>query len=388
MLILAPQIAYTGPLVIEEGGVLAMLAKKSVWLRWKSGKGRWEVGMYWEGRAKRFYTWNTPQGYVQFTRENKIWAEALKRYIEARLIPNEDGIIAFHPDQVRTGIKKASHIFCNYVKGWLKEYEELAKRGKRSREYVQHLHRYNRLYWTSQLGNLHLREINKVVLRDFWLWLCDQGKGDNYIKKVMDGLKKLLSDFYEDEPDKVPRFPDYASGIKTREHKTLTEKEQDYVLDFVPAIHRPIVRLFFYHGCRMSEARFLKRKDVDLKQGRAIMRTLKGGPERVIWLEPQVIEDMQEIPPALHGFMFHHDGKPYSKTTLWKIIRHALNDAGFHDVTPNYAGRHSFAAIRSAKGQPSLDLQYEMGHSDIRTTQRYYHRGNQERQRKWSRGEG
>lgn len=365
-----------------------MLTKADIRVTWrpeKSKEGRWEVSLRWNGRLYRYYSWDSPSGYVRFTKENYAWALALKQFIRARLVPNEDGIIPWEPAQIRTGHKRVAHVFKNYIKVWLDEYREFASRGRRSVEYCRHLDRYARLWWNPKLGNLHIREINKTVLKEFWLHLCQCGLSDKYIKNIMDGLKKALTDFYEDEPDKCPRFPAYGREVQQKKVITriLTEEEQDYVLSFVPEVHKPIVRFYLYHGTRMGEARALMRRDVDLKKGIAIIRTLKRGPDRWIWLEPAVIEDMKNMPSALHGRMFHHNGRPYSKTTFWKIIRKALDAADFEDVSPYAAGRHSFAAIRSAKGQPSLDLQFEMGYADIRTTQRYYHR--LQNQKKWCR---
>lgn len=365
-----------------------MLSKADVKIRWQGNKlreGRWEVSFLWEGKTRRFYSWDSPHGYVRFTQDNEAWALALKDYIVARCVPNEDGLITWHPDQIRTGAKKSAHIFQNYVKVWLDEYGQLAARGKRSLEYCGHLERYARLWWLPKLGNLHIREINKLVLKDFWLHLCGQDLSDKHVKNIMDGLKKALKDFYEDEPDKCPRFPGYTKDIRPRNpvERTLTEDEQDRVISLVPDIHQPIVRFYLYHGSRPGEARKLMRRDVDLKNEVAIIRTLKGGPDRTIYLEPLVLQDMKSLTSSLHGSMYHWDGKPYSRNTLWRILRQGLDDADFEDVSPYAAGRHSFAANRSAKGQPSLDLQYEMGHADIRTTQRYYHRIHQ--QSKWCR---
>ena len=63
-----------------------MLCKYRVWCEWKPGKlkgGRWEVGLVWEGQPRRWFSWDTPQGYVQFTQDNEMWAQALKKFIQA-----------------------------------------------------------------------------------------------------------------------------------------------------------------------------------------------------------------------------------------------------------------------------------------------------------------
>ena len=123
----------------------------------------------------------------------------------------------------------------------------------------------------------------------------------------------------------------------------------------------------------------------DYKDGYLTVRTAKGGVDSVIRLEPEVVKAIMAMPPAINDYLFHFRGKPYTKTTLWKIERRALNAAGFKDVTPNQAGRHSFGSQRIKRGQPTRSLQYEMGHADIRTTEIYTH-VRAEDQRQWGRG--
>lgn len=79
------------------------------------------------------------------------------------------------------------------------------------------------------------------------------------------------------------------------------------------------------------------------------------------------------MPPAINDYLFHFRGKPYAKTTLWKIERSALDAVGLNDVSPNQAGRHSFGPQRIKRGQPTGSLRSEMGHADISITELYTH---------------
>lgn len=63
----------------------------------------------------------------------------------------------------------------------------------------------------------------------------------------------------------------------------------------------------------------------------------------------------------------------YAKTTLCKIIRTALDKAGFTEITPHNAGRHGHASQLWKRGASAPEVQYRMGHSDIRTTMIYSH---------------
>jgi len=87
-----------------------------------------------------------------------------------------------------------------------------------------------------------------------------------------------------------------------------------------------------------------------------------------------VLDAIMGIPRTLaHRYVFHHAGRPYAKTTLWKIIRKALDAAGFKDVTPKDASRHSAASQLLRRGASTRLAQTVLGHADIRTTERYTH---------------
>ena len=348
-----------------------MLAGRSVWLSWKEDRKRWEVGLYWEGKPIRFYSWTTPQGKHSFTVEQRHWAEALKEFIEAKLIPNHDGICTFHPSQIKTGREVSGYTFSRFVKSWIEEYRVAVETGDRSAEYVEHLERYNRLYWTPKLGSLDVREISTPVVKEFYVDLCRQGLGKKYVQNIMDGLRKLITEALKGTPLKAPVFPEY----KIKRHptvKTLTEAEQNSVVQGTPPVHRPIIMMIAYHGLRMGEARSLKRSQV--KEGIAYVSTAKGGRDRAVQLEPDLVKVIKSIPPVLkHTFLFHHEGRPYSKTQLWKVIRKALDDAGFPEISPSQFGRHSAATNYLRRGAPTRMVQEILGHSDIRTTENYTH---------------
>jgi integrase/recombinase XerD len=199
----------------------------------------------------------------------------------------------------------------------------------------------------------------------------------------MDGLKKLIDGAYNDSGLATPVFPDYKEkkGNK-RKPKWLLECDQDSVLEKVPLIHRPIVMTLFYHGLRMVEARTAKRKDLTFFEHREhgsvaylYVETAKGGEDRTIFItESDLISLLRSIPPTVHHpYLFHWDGRPYSKTSLWKIVRKALNDAGFQHVSPKDASRHSHATHILQRGGSTRPAQTILGHSDIRTTEIYTH---------------
>jgi len=124
----------------------------------------------------------------------------------------------------------------------------------------------------------------------------------------------------------------------------------------------------------MPSGRELKRNRIDLKRGVVSIETLKGGPDRDILLDKEIVRALKSIPRSLkYPQVFLNHGKPYSKTALWKIIRHALDKTGLKDVAPKDASRHSAATHILQRGGSTRLVQQILGHADIRTSELYTH---------------
>jgi len=361
-----------------------MVAKGSVWVSWRADRGKWEVGYYFQGDQYRHYSWEIGGERRSFTKDNEHWAMALRDFIYARLVPI-NGICTFHPGQVRSGKPRGKFQVGKYAEIWLEEYRVLSVgTGRVKHQRYQELCRFNRQFWTVKLGELDVFEINEPVLKEFYVWLVDQGIKRTYCQSVMIGFKMFLSSVLKNTPFKLPPFPAYEVRPADRAGMAwLTEQEQDRVIERVRAKHRPIVVMMMYHGLRNTEARHLKRSD--LKGDYLTVRTAKGGLDRVICIEPELLDIIKGIPPAVNDLLFHFRGGLYDRTTLWQLIRTALDRAGFNSMTPAQATRHSFASQRNAKGEPTRMIQYEMGHRAIRTTEIYTH-VRPEDLRQWGRG--
>jgi len=312
------------------------MSTRAVWVSWREARQRWEVGFTWEGQTYQFYSWKYQDRRFPFTSQNKYIADEFAAHIRSLMRPNLDGIVIFEPAMVSGGKIRSLYRFDKYVELWLDEYRELADVERRSKEYVDHLERYARLHWNPEFKSIDIRQVNKPLLRKFYLNLCKKGLSKKHVQNIMDGLRHLLKDAFSENRLQLPEFPDYKAKRSDRKIiKWLVEEDQNAVIEAVPEEHRPIVRIIGYHGLRMFEARTLLQSDLDLKRSVVNVRTAKGGVPRSILLDPDVIADIKAIPRCLHHrYVFHHNGKPYAKTTLWKVIRKALDDTGFPDVTP------------------------------------------------------
>lgn len=227
-----------------------------------------------------------------------------------------------------------------------------------------------------------LRKIKKIHLDKFWVELKHKGLSEKYIYNIMGELKALFN-FYT-ESIHVPPFPkvSYQESVK----KLLSAEEQDRIFEFIPEKDKPVFNFIRYTGCRPNEAGGLLKENLFLKAEPPylVLATVLGGKGQLkpntktrkvkpLPIIPEIAWTLK--PKELTVFVFSRNGRPYRKKMLERIWDRANAQATAQYGTPRvplYQGlRHSFASQRLNLGY-SLDLIGQvMGHTDMRTTQKY-----------------
>ena len=188
----------------------------------------------------------------------------------------------------------------------------------------------------------------------------------------------------------ISRLPDFPPvEVLDSGYQWLSMEDQINLFTHVPDEHKPLIGFLMLHGCRPSEARALKCKDVDIKRqtvtisstfsGHILRNRRKGrGAKSVtIPIHRELLDYIQErvrgnLPEA---FLFvNAKGRHYSETGLkriWDAVRMKANiDKSFrlYDCT-----RHSFASNLLDADVPLAKIGALMGHSSIKTTEKYAH---------------
>ena len=73
-----------------------------------------------------------------------------------------------------------------------------------------------------------------------------------------------------------------------------------------------------------------------------------------------------------HVFITRRGG-PFSRKTIWALIKKIALEAGIQKKVSPHTLRHSFATHLLANGAPLRIIQEMLGHADISTTQIYTH---------------
>lgn len=159
----------------------------------------------------------------------------------------------------------------------------------------------------------------------------------------------------------------------------LTEEEKDHLFDALPEKSRPIYRFMILTGCRGKEARFLRKTDVDIKNGIAWVKgkTAQGEEKQPIVL----CKEAQEIVKAAlknkknaTTWLFPNatTGEPY--TTLKPTFRRAVEKAGLKGkVRGPHDLRHLFVSQLIQAGTDHVTAAALSRHKDLRMLKRYSH---------------
>ena len=243
----------------------------------------------------------------------------------------------------------------------------------------------------AHFGKKDVRDLRKIDLINYKEWIeATQALSLKTVKNYLAHFKTFLGWCREDLEiiNVVPKFPEVKVPI--REPKWLIREDQIKLLAFVPEGHRPIIQFLMFHGCRPSEARALKAKDVDVA-GRTItisatfsareyreQRKGQGAKPVIIPIAPECLayftERMKDCLPGAWAFTNPKNGRHYTENALrriWDNVRGHANispDLRLYDAT-----RHSLASQLRKAGVDLPDIKDQLGHSDIRTTMKYSH---------------
>jgi len=124
-----------------------------------------------------------------------------------------------------------------------------------------------------------------------------------------------------------------------------------------------IIRFAVYSGCRVGEIRNLTYQKIDGDMARVIG---KGDKERVVMLHDRALEAIKPVKDI--GYVFY---RPVSANTVSKKFKAILRKVGIDDKRHFHNLRHTAATLMLANKFNLEEVQKQLGHEDIATTQIY-----------------
>jgi integrase/recombinase XerD len=166
-----------------------------------------------------------------------------------------------------------------------------------------------------------------------------------------------------------------------REHKlpnVLSMEEVRKILDVIKNIkHRTMLSLIYGCGLRRSELINLQIKDVDSKRGFLIIKQSKGNKDRMIPISEEIVEMLREYyklyRPEVWLFEGSIRGGQYTASSLEKVLKKAIEDAGIKKPVTLHWLRHSYATHLLESGTDLRYIQSLLGHKSSQTTEIYTH---------------
>jgi len=131
-----------------------------------------------------------------------------------------------------------------------------------------------------------------------------------------------------------------------------------------------VISLLLDTGIRASELANLRFQDIKLSVN-CITVTGKTG-QRVVPISEFVADMLLKLPDQKDGYVFHgHSGK-LTRSGVYRIVSHALTRIGIKGpkLGPHRL-RHTFGRQWIAMGGDTRSLQLILGHSNIKTTEKY-----------------
>ena len=186
----------------------------------------------------------------------------------------------------------------------------------------------------------------------------------------------LLGDLKTCKPKRV--YPPRKTVLKEDQLMALIELNQKWTngrSTYCRALTNILLYLFAFAGLRRNEARNLRLPYIDLANGIIHVIDGKGHKNRPVGICPELAEHLQtwlqHYRPAstLDYLLLDKTGNALPERLINDRIQHLAAKAKI-DITP-HGLRRTFATLMENRGMPWSLIQLALGHSDIKTTQKY-----------------
>jgi len=288
----------------------------------------------------------------------------------------------FDPSRyIASDIKK--YYFENLTKEWMEGKKKLAEKGQLSYSYINPLKGHVESYIVPFFKGKDIRDIRTVDIKKFYGQLPERFSPKTQ-KNIINALENFFNTLLQDEVmDKKPIFPKIS--VPEPAIKWCNREVQDTLLNAIPDKHRFIFFFLTRQGLRPAEAVAVKWQDIDLNNGiitvqrtmsnRKIVERTKTRKVRPRLIHPDVLDILKSIPrglPNVYLFINPNSGKPYLTDSLQRLWKEACKAVEV-DIELYQATRHSVASMAVSSGVSIAIIKEVLGHTDIRTTQKYSH---------------
>ena len=217
------------------------------------------------------------------------------------------------------------------------------------------------------LENVKVKDINEKSIAEFLLKIKEKNKPStfNIYRSAIASLIKFLK-------VDIPLPKQLSLAKRLPEYFT----EQYFKEEIIPTIEavftnplkmKAILYFMFYTGIRVGEINNIKRKDIDLEKREAKIFVTKKNEERIVFFDEQTKYALKSFFSTELEETNAFNIKSETVRQHFYHLNSYFKDINFHP----HLFRHSFSAMFRIKGGELNDLQELLGHTDIKSTQRY-----------------
>lgn len=160
--------------------------------------------------------------------------------------------------------------------------------------------------------------------------------------------------------------------------KVLAREEVAKMLSLTQNLkHKCMLMLLYGGGLRLSEVLELTPIDINAKRMTIKVRRSKGKKDRVVPLPERLLVPLRNYCRAFEPLTWLFEGstvgEQYNPRSLQKVVKTAAQRAGIERPVTAHMLRHSYATHLLEAGTDIRYIQEVLGHSSIKTTERYTH---------------
>lgn len=218
-----------------------------------------------------------------------------------------------------------------------------------------------------------VNEPSKKIIEDFLLGLYESGSSAQTVRSYVQAIQFFYREVVETRFDLCIKTPKRPSRLPV----TLSREEIERVLQSIANDkHRTMIALAYGSGLRVSELTDLRVGSVNFEEGILYVYQGKGNKDRITLLPEVLVPELKTrvAGKCLGDYLFESErGGRLSTRSIQKVFERALHSVDIKKPATFHSLRHSFATHILEQGTDLRFIQKLLGHSNIRTTQRYTH---------------